>query len=142
MDLPPGLVYLLRNLPYFAIPSAVTYASVKVLLHQTNISLSTLVVVLFSLLARPILFLCNIYYSEWADKRAAAAHGAVIAPKVDDPLLSIVSKMAESFRGGYPGMSFHLKISIQLISDMPHELQLTYTSNGRRNMAILIGSIF
>ncbi|PPQ84613.1 hypothetical protein CVT25_015710 [Psilocybe cyanescens] len=102
MDLPPGLVYLLRNLPYFAIPSAVTYASVKVLLHQTNISLSTLVVVLFSLLARPILFLCNIYYSEWADKRAAAAHGAVIAPKVDDPLLSIVSKMAESFRGGYP----------------------------------------
>lgn len=109
MGLSPGLVYLLQALPYFAIPSAVTYASVKVLLHQTNTTLSTPVVVLLSLLAKPILFLFNIYYSEWVDERAAAAHGAVIAPKVKEPLFSIVSKMAESFQGGYPGEAFPVK---------------------------------
>ncbi|KAH9483187.1 Cytochrome P450 monooxygenase 75 [Psilocybe cubensis] len=104
MGLSPGLAYLLRTLPYFAVPSAVTYATLKVLLRQTDTALPTPVIVFLSLLARPVLFFYNLYYSEWADNKAAAVHGAIIVPKVQEPLLSVVSKFAESFQGGYPGV--------------------------------------
>uniref|UniRef100_A0A8H7XK56 Uncharacterized protein n=1 Tax=Psilocybe cubensis TaxID=181762 RepID=A0A8H7XK56_PSICU len=63
------------------VPSAVTYATLKVLLRQTDTALPTPVIVFLSLLARPVLFFYNLYYSEWADNKAAAVHGAIIVPK-------------------------------------------------------------
>ena len=103
-NLPPGAQYLLRKLPRFAIPSIATYITLSLLQNQFDPSrrIPTWVVITLAVLARPLIFLAALYYKPWADERAAAAHGAVLAPRVNLGPFSVVKELVEGVKG-YPG---------------------------------------
>ncbi|KAF8960252.1 cytochrome P450 [Flammula alnicola] len=103
MELPPGLVYLLRLFPYFAIPSAAVYFCLRLTQeYQPSFGIPSWLVIVASVLARPLLFTFNFYYAKWANKRAAAAHGARLPPVIQESSFSVIPKMASSTRNGYP----------------------------------------
>ncbi|KAF8905831.1 cytochrome P450 monooxygenase pc-3 [Gymnopilus junonius] len=106
MASPPGLRYVLRLIPYFAIPSVAVYGSLWLLqeykLHPALIFPSWFII-LCAIFARPALFLVQFkYYTPWVDKRAAAQHGAILAPHISESAFTIIPQMIESTRIGYP----------------------------------------
>ncbi|KDR74359.1 hypothetical protein GALMADRAFT_580139 [Galerina marginata CBS 339.88] len=101
----PGFAYFLRLFPYFAIPSTVVYLSLRLLQKSAffpNVKLPTWLVIIAAICARPGIFFFGIYYSKWADKRAAAAHGAVLVPTVRESTFAIVTELVDGARVGYP----------------------------------------
>ena len=102
MELPPGPNYLLRLLPYFAFPSAVAFASLELLQRNFLLLLPSWIIILLSVLSRPILVLVQRKYSRWQDRKAAAALGAVLAPVMEESPLEIISEFVAAF-DGYPG---------------------------------------
>ncbi|KDR74319.1 hypothetical protein GALMADRAFT_227391 [Galerina marginata CBS 339.88] len=102
MELPPGPVYLLRLFPYFALPSTATYFALRLWQSQATFSIPSWIIIVISVFARPIIFFFQRYYSGWVDKRAALAHGAVLAPCMEESPLAIISEVVKGFNG-YPG---------------------------------------
>ena len=115
MQFPPGPLYLLRNFPYFAIPSIIVYTCLTLSKKHLNIDIPTWLTVFTVLLARPAIFIFNRYYSRFADSRHAAANNAVLAPRVRESAFSIISKIVNNVKEGYPGIFrwtfFFLEIS-------------------------------
>jgi hypothetical protein len=103
MVLPPGPSYLLRIFPYFAIPSTIVYACLTLAKRNLSLAVPTWLTVFAIILARPAIFFFNRYYSRFADSRKAAANNAVVAPHVRESPFSVMAKIAESFKNGYPG---------------------------------------
>ena len=103
MQLAPGPLYLLRNLPYFAIPSAIVYACLTLAKEHLSPAIPTWLTVFIAVLARPAIFIFNRHYSRFADNRNAAANNAVVAPHVRGSALSLISKLSRA-RKGYPGL--------------------------------------
>ena len=105
MQLPPGPSYLLRNFPYFAIPTIIAYACLTLANEYLSLAIPQWLRFLIPIFARPTVFILNRYYSRFADARNAAAHNAVEPPRVRGTALSLIFKMSRS-RGGYPGVMF------------------------------------
>jgi hypothetical protein len=103
MQLPPGPSYLLRSFPHFAVPSTIAYACLTLAKTYLNLAVPTWLTVCAAILARPMIFFFNRYYSEFSDSRDAAANNAVLAPYVRESAFSIISKISESVANGYPG---------------------------------------
>ena len=103
MHFPPGPLYLLCNFPYFAIPSTIVYGCLILAEKHLNLDIPTWLAVFTVLLARPAIFVFNRYYSRFADSRHAAANNAVVAPRVQESAFSILSKIANNLKEGYPG---------------------------------------
>ena len=103
MQLPPGPSYILRGLPYFAIPSTIVYACLTLAKEHLDLAVPTWLKVFAVILARPAIFIFNRHYSRFVDRRDAAANNAIVAPYVQQSALSIISKISESFKRGYPG---------------------------------------
>jgi hypothetical protein len=103
MQLAPGPLYLLQNLPYFAVPSTIVYACLTLAKEHLNLAIPTWFTVFIAVLARPAIFIFNRYYSRFAVSRDAAANDAVVAPHVRGSAISAISKITESFKKGYPG---------------------------------------
>jgi hypothetical protein len=103
MQLAPGPSYVLRNFPYFAVPSTIVYACLTLAKRKLSIAVPTWLTVSAVILARPVLFFFNRYYSRYVDNRDAAANNAVIVPHVRESPFSIISRIYESFTKGYPG---------------------------------------
>ncbi|KDR66458.1 hypothetical protein GALMADRAFT_259236 [Galerina marginata CBS 339.88] len=106
MTLPPGVGYLLRLIPRFAIPSAIAYFSLKLLQRQQEIEISNWIVIPIALLARPALFFFNKFYSRRVNKRKAAANGAVLAPSLQLSASRIMSMLGDAIRTGFPAKVF------------------------------------
>ncbi|KAF8905811.1 cytochrome P450 [Gymnopilus junonius] len=102
MELPPGPAHLLHLFPYFVIPSAVSWAFLKLLGNYVLHALPSWLIILISILSRPILLFVQMKYSNWMDRKAAAAHGAVLAPVMEESPLAIISEFVAAF-DGYPG---------------------------------------
>ena len=100
MQLAPGPLYLIRNLPYFVVPSTIVYTCLT--LAKEHLSIPTWLTVFIAVLARPAIFIFNRHYSRFADRGNAAANNAVVAPHVRGSALSLVSKLARAGKG-YPG---------------------------------------
>jgi cytochrome P450 len=98
MQLPPGPSYLLRSFPYFAVPSTIVYACLSLAKEH----IPTWLTVFAAVFARPTIFIFNRYYSRIAESRDAAANNAVIPPHVRESPFSIISKIDQSFKKGYP----------------------------------------
>ncbi|KAJ7755198.1 cytochrome P450 [Mycena metata] len=104
MEIPPGLAHLARILPPALLPCAVTYfflSRVPLLLDWGVLPLWSRV--LGTIVAPPIV---AYVYNEYQQAREAASLGAVRLPVVYDRWpggLSLISKMAKSFKEGYPG---------------------------------------
>ena len=103
MQVPPGPLYLLLNFPYFAVPSTIVYAFITLVKRHLSLDIPTWLTVFTLLLARPAIFIFNRYYSGFADSRNAAANNAVVAPRVQESAFSIISKLINNFKEGYPG---------------------------------------
>ena len=105
MQLAPGPLYLIRNLPYFVIPSTIVYACLTQAKehHLSVLALPTWLTVLIAVLARPALFIFNRHYSRFADRRKAAANNAVVAPHVRRSAFSLLAQLARAAKG-YPGL--------------------------------------
>lgn len=106
----PGLVYLQTAVPYFAVPSIATYCILSLLQWQVKVqgipipfTIPAWGLIALSIPARPIIYVLSQYYSSWVNKRAAASHGAILAPDVQESTFTIVSKFIQSVRNGYPG---------------------------------------
>ena len=100
MQLAPGPLYLLQNLPFFAVPSTIVYACLTL---AKEFAIPTWLKVFIAVLARPAIFIFNRHYSKFAENRDAAANNAVVAPHVRGTALSLISQMARG-RKGYPGL--------------------------------------
>ena len=103
MQLPPGPLYLLRTFPSFALPSTIVYACLTLAKEHLSLAIPTWFTVFATLLARPVVFIFNRYYSRFTDSRAAAASNAVVAPRVRESPFSIISKISHSLQKDYPG---------------------------------------
>lgn len=134
MPLPPGPAYLLRLIPYFVFPSAVTYAFLKLLQSHIALPLPSWLIISVSILSRPILLLIQTKSSNWMDRKAAAACGAVLAPFMEESPLDVISEFVAAF-DGYPGPIFVFFLSCVGEADAHMYVQATLCSGGQRNMA-------
>jgi cytochrome P450 len=110
-SLPPGPIFLARSLPYLLAPASVTLGVLRVADTQLGLTVSPWTAALLALLARPVLFVFQRYYSRWADARAAARMGASILPHVEEKGLgfagtTIIKRLLSDVAQGYPGDSF------------------------------------
>ncbi|KAF8960212.1 cytochrome P450 [Flammula alnicola] len=108
MPLPPGPVYLLQNLPSLILPPIAVLISAK-LLPRFDISVPTWAIIVGCLWSLPIAIFLQVQYRDFVDHRAAKAHGAVLPPRVYDKWpggLSLLAKMVENLKDGYPGDQF------------------------------------
>ena len=103
MQLAPGPLYLLRTIPYFAIPSTIVYACLTLAKEHLRLAIPTWLTVFIAAFSRPAIFILSQHYSRFADRRYAAANNAVVAPHVRESAFSIISKVNVSFKEGYPG---------------------------------------
>ena len=111
MPTPPGVAYLLRLIPFFAVPSGAVYVSLRFLQEYKPYPITYIpswFIVVSSIFARPVLFFVKKFYNDWADKRAAAQLGAALPPNIEEGAFKIIQEMIESTRIGYPGMCFRL----------------------------------
>lgn len=104
MPLSPGLVYLFRRLHFFLLPPIVVYLAFKAGKHYLAISTPTWIIVLATLLARPTLTFARNQYTDYKDREAAAALGAVLAPHVPESPFTVAKKALGSI-GSFPGLS-------------------------------------
>ncbi|KDR74361.1 hypothetical protein GALMADRAFT_250232 [Galerina marginata CBS 339.88] len=108
MQLPPGPVYLLQNLPGVVGPPAITFLVAK-FLPSFEIEPPTWAVILAVILSLPVALFLKFQYKDFIDHRAAAAHGAVMPPRVRDKWpagLGLLWKAVDNVNNGYPGDMF------------------------------------
>lgn len=108
-SLPPGPVFLAKSLPYLLAPAAATLGALRLADKYLGLTVSPWTAALLALLARPVLFVFQRYYSRWADARAAAGMGASILPHVEEQGLglagtTIIKRMLHDAAQGYPGI--------------------------------------
>jgi hypothetical protein len=113
MSLPPGPAYLLRIIPYYA-PSLLICLGFRWLQEydHTLQGIPTWLLILATLVARPLCAFLSLYWADFANARTAATHGAVRPPTVKEGTLSLISRMAESTRHGYPGKMIVMALPI------------------------------
>ena len=105
MSLPPGPAHLLKNLPILAVPPASVFIAGKLLVYA-GINVPQWALIMYTILSLPIGMFLRVQYTEFAHRRAAAAHGAVLAPRVYDKWpggITLLRKMISNLRDGYPG---------------------------------------
>ena len=115
MHFPPGPLYLLRNFPYFAIPSTIVYTCLTLSKKHLDIDIPTWFTVFTVILARPAIFIFNRYHSRFSDSRHAAASNAIVAPRVRESAFSIISKIAKTLKKGYPGTFWRSWFPVQTL---------------------------
>jgi len=106
MSLSPGYIYLARLLPHFLLPSVLVYACLTIAQHHFDTSIPSWITAILSLTTRPVLFFGQQRYRRWLHEKAAAAHGAILLPRVLESPSVIVNKAVESTKNGYPGGIF------------------------------------
>ena len=102
MTIPPGPQFILRHVPHFLIPSLATYAAL-VIIAQFGWELPRWAWVTTTILARPVLFLLSQSTFYWRLRRAAKAHGAVLAPAVPKSSLECARAITYSVTYSWQG---------------------------------------
>jgi len=103
LKLPPGPAHLLGFLPNFIVPSSIVYLSLRISQERFHLDIPSSLIIASTVLARPFLLIVTRYYTIWANNRAAAANGAVLAPEVQESTFSIISALTNGIKFGYPG---------------------------------------
>jgi len=102
MNLPPGPRFVLRHLPHFLFPSLLTYAALSVI-AQFGWDFPRWARITAAIFARPVLFLLVQSTFQWKLRRAAKAHGAVLAPAVPKSSLECVREIVYSINHSWSG---------------------------------------
>lgn len=116
MKVPPGPKYLFSLIPFFAKPSVIAYFSLSLFQQHVYSGIPRWVIIALSIIARPGLFVLQQYVSEWLNQRGAAENDAILAPRVPEPSLSLISEFAESILTGHPGIFLLFPLSREDIS--------------------------
>ncbi|KAH7930343.1 cytochrome P450 [Leucogyrophana mollusca] len=106
MEIPPGIVYLVQNLPRFLLPAALVYGANRLSQAVLGTSIPAGLRIPSYLLSLPLAFTLSILYSEYDEKRQATARGAVLVPRAHSKWpggLDILARLVENFKSGYLG---------------------------------------
>ncbi|KAF8164800.1 cytochrome P450 monooxygenase pc-3 [Crassisporium funariophilum] len=109
MALPPGVQYLIQRLPSLLIPPASVIVLTKVARAQLDVVIPIWAVVIACFFSLPVAIVLRAQYQDFADRRAAAAHGAVLPPQVHDKWpggIGLLLHSIHNFQNGYPGEMF------------------------------------
>ncbi|KAJ7634636.1 cytochrome P450 monooxygenase pc-3 [Roridomyces roridus] len=107
MAIPPGILYLARNLPGVALPSAVTY----LVFSKFHVG-SRWLHILAAVLVQPLVFGLTLLYSRFKESRDVAQRGAITIPKILDRRwgglgLTNLGSLSQGHRIGYPALVFN-----------------------------------
>ncbi|KAH6896353.1 cytochrome P450 monooxygenase pc-3 [Coprinopsis sp. MPI-PUGE-AT-0042] len=108
--LPPGIVYLIQNLPTVVLPPSTVVLIANLIQRHTvyrNVPLWT--IVLATLLSLPAAVIGRMIVKNIKDARDAAKRGAVLPKRVRDDVpagLGLLKAMVKEFESGYPGDVF------------------------------------
>ncbi|KAF8554977.1 hypothetical protein OG21DRAFT_1522088 [Imleria badia] len=106
MQLPPGLVALVRLLPRILFAPATVYVSLQVYKALVGESPPQWLGIPVYLLALPATFAANVFYTRIRDRRQAACRGAVMPPSINyrwPGALDKLSALVKNFTSGYLG---------------------------------------
>ncbi|KAJ7703697.1 cytochrome P450 [Mycena rosella] len=105
MALPPGVLYLSNLLPGVLAPPIGAYFVKWLLDTYLNIHAPRWVFAPLCLLSFPLVLTCRVQYKMWADRRAAAAHGAVLPPALPSSIggLDLIRAARRGMADSYPG---------------------------------------
>jgi len=118
MTLPPGIVYLGLNFHYIIIPPACVYAIDRLVVEFFECQIPRWLFVLVCVLAFPAAFTMVVLYKLHIDESEAAAHGAVLPPRLPDKYIGgyeTLSRNLAQSKSGYIGMES--VISNELVSE-------------------------
>ncbi|KAF5358873.1 hypothetical protein D9757_012297 [Collybiopsis confluens] len=121
--IPPGISFLVQNLPQFAVPPSVTYILLHIYHSVYNADdLSKILIATIYALSFPLAFMLNIWYSAILNRIAARRMGAIMLPGPsfwEDPVpgsFLTLYRMTKNMASGYPGTSHKLKGCSELIA--------------------------
>ena len=106
MQLPPGLVALVRLLPRLLSAPATVYISLRVYKAVLGASAPQWLRIPAYILALPATFAARILYTRIRDRRHAARRGAVVPPSIKSSWPGAVDKLSaliSNFSSGYLG---------------------------------------
>ncbi|KAK0214455.1 cytochrome P450 [Armillaria fumosa] len=101
--LPPGLAYVFRAIPPISIPCAAFWA----IQDAFGLNLPLWYSLVIPLLLHLFFVLSRGWFRSLAIRRDAAAQGALFAPSVQGGSISILRRMVDSVKDGYPDEAFH-----------------------------------
>ncbi|KAG6374896.1 hypothetical protein JVT61DRAFT_3342 [Boletus reticuloceps] len=107
MQLPPGLVALVRLLPRLLFTPATVYITLRILKALTGKPVPGWLRVLAYLLALPAMVAAKFLYTRIRDRREAARRGAILPPSIKyrwPGALDKLSVLLWNFSNGYLGM--------------------------------------
>lgn len=99
MAIPPGLVFIVKSLPYVLYPFAVAYGA----MHALAPNAPPAAVAAALLLSHPVFWIVEDAYKEWQIKRTAASMGAEVAPKFRSALPMGLSHMLSMRKHSHSG---------------------------------------
>ncbi|KAJ7614903.1 cytochrome P450 [Roridomyces roridus] len=80
--IPPGLIYLSKQIPRILAPAASCYLARIILYRFCDIAIPTWLAVLAYIFSGPLVLTVFVQYYIWKDRREASAAGAVLAPNL------------------------------------------------------------
>ncbi|KAG2014257.1 cytochrome p450 [Coprinopsis cinerea AmutBmut pab1-1] len=101
--IPPGIAYLIKNLPALASPPALAYLLVRALEHGLDIDIPHWCLALGIALSFPAALTAKVQWRRFADERAAARLGAVMPTEVQFRLPAGFDFLLASIKDLYPG---------------------------------------
>jgi hypothetical protein len=102
----PGVTYLVQGLPRVLISFGLVYLLVLGCRTQFHLEVPTFIAVFSYVLAVPVVAILTALYRNHTYAKQAAAHGALLPPKVRAKLpggLDLLATMIRDFKHGYPG---------------------------------------
>lgn len=110
VELPPGIPFIVRNLPTILIPPILWYTILGYLSRTTlNLDMPTWALAAVASLAWPITLVLRGKLDDVSVRRQAAAQGAVLPPRLEDDSfggITALLAMAKELSAGYMGTSF------------------------------------
>ncbi|GBE87187.1 cytochrom P450 [Sparassis latifolia] len=116
MSFPPGLAYLFRNLPNLLLPPAVVLVANLAVREMYGLIVPIWLFTLACIFSFPLALFVVVQWTDYVDRRDAAAHGAVLPPIVKAKLIAGLDILLEQKR------TFQRK----LIADMLFDFSETY----------------
>lgn len=105
MNLPPGIIYLSKLSPGLFAPPLATFLLKWLSETYLGFHVPRTVFAPLCLLSFPLVFVVKVQYSLYSDRRAAAAHGAVLPPTLPSSIggIDLVLASMRNLATNYPG---------------------------------------
>ncbi|PBK98060.1 cytochrome P450 [Armillaria gallica] len=104
--LPPGFAFLSKTLFFVVLLPCSAFWALQSLLLPTGLILPSWMFFVVPLVAQLIFAMLRNYFTSFTIERDAAAQGAIMVPGVQGSSISILRKMSDSFKNGYPEETF------------------------------------